>query len=218
MKKMRVLLSGLVIVSAMGFGQLAHAHKVNLFAYAEGGEVSVEGYFVDGKKAQNSTVMVYNDKGDLLVEGETNSEGMFLFPVPEKSDLRIVLNAGMGHQSEFTLAADELEEVGASVADVLFHQPESTSIVADVNEPEAVAPRHEVTAASSAVNADVETLVRHAVSEAIKPLVRELAESREHASLSSLVGGVGYIVGFLGLFAFFKARQMSAESPDKSGS
>ncbi len=214
MKNMRVMLSGLVIVSAMGFGQPAYAHKVNLFAFAEEGKVSVEGYFVDGKKAQNSAVKVYNDKGDLLVEGETDAEGMYFFPVPEKSDLRIVLNAGMGHQSEFTLTADELEEVD----NVRSGEPEFVPAIVHANEPNSVVTPPAGVAAVGATNVDIEKLVRHAVNEAIKPLVRELAESREQASFSSLVGGIGYIVGFLGLFAFFKARQMTTESPEKTGS
>jgi hypothetical protein len=58
----------------------------------------------------------------------------------------------------------------------------------------------------------LEAIVHRAVSEAIKPLARELAESRQHTSISELVGAVGYIFGLLGLFAFYKARQASAKT------
>ncbi|HOO47392.1 MAG TPA: hypothetical protein PLM29_14235, partial [Deltaproteobacteria bacterium] len=41
----------------------AYGHKVMVFAYEEGGMVSLEGYFADGKKAQDSLVEVFGHDG-----------------------------------------------------------------------------------------------------------------------------------------------------------
>lgn len=201
MKLPSCLLAAATLVCVLAMPQ-ALAHKVNLFAYAEDGEVFVEGYFVDGKKAQNSAVEVYSPAGELLLEGVTNDEGQYRFPIPQHSDLKIVVNAGMGHQSEFVMAADEL-------SDAVPHTDSSRTTTAtnaatgDVVEPSAPVVNKRVTSETD----ELQAVVNHAVKEAIKPLVRELEESQQKASLSGIVGGVGYIMGFLGLFAYFKARQ-----------
>lgn len=177
-------------------GSPAMAHKVNLFAYAEGDEVYVEGYFVDGKKAQNSKIEVYSPAGELLLEGITDEQGQYRFPVPQRTDLKIVVNAGMGHKSEFLLSAAELG--GAAPASPARDEADADAAVAAVAAP-----------AGAGDQAALEAVVREAVNEAIKPLVRSLAESQQKASFTGIVGGVGYILGLLGLFAWFKARQIS---------
>lgn len=99
-----------VAVSVLTFAWigLAQAHKVNIFAYAEGGTVYTESYFPDGKKVQNGTIEVYDSQGQKLLEGKTDQEGKFSFPVPKKDDLKIVIIASMGHKNEYVLKKDEL--------------------------------------------------------------------------------------------------------------
>ncbi len=183
----------------------AYAHKVNLFAYAEAGEVYVEGYFVDGKAAQNSKVQVLGPAGDLLLEGITDGQGQYRFPVPQRTDLKIVVNAGMGHQTDFLLSASDLNDA---------ESVEAVPVQSNVNEA-GVSPQTNQTVVSAVTNnTELDAVVRKAVNEAIKPLVRELSAAQQKASLSGIVGGVGYIIGFLGLFAFFKARQVSGAKSD----
>src|SRR4030067_3875289 len=90
------------------------AHKVQMFAYTEGDTVFVEGYFADGKKAMKSEVVVYNPSGTELLRGRTDDSGQFKFKAPEKTDLRIVVDAGMGHKTEYTLPAGELHIEGGN--------------------------------------------------------------------------------------------------------
>jgi len=182
----------------------ALAHKINLFAYAEGDEVYVESYFVDGKAAQNSKVQVLGPEGNLLLEGITDDQGQYRFAVPQHTDLKIVVNAGMGHQTNFLLSAAELNE-----SDMVEAAPVQSSEV----EVSASSEKAAIESSSGiANNSELDEVVRKAVNEAIKPLVRELSASQQKASLSGIVGGVGYIIGFLGLFAFFKVRQSTAKS------
>lgn len=87
----------------------ALAHKVNIFAYAENGTVYTESYFPDGKKVEEGAVEVFTKAGKKVVDGKTDREGRFSFPVPaEKDDLNIVLNASMGHKTSFLLKKSEL--------------------------------------------------------------------------------------------------------------
>ncbi len=197
----RYFVSTLFVLSCLAAPQ-AFAHKVNLFAYVEADEVYVEGYFVDGKAAQNSKVQVLGPNGGLLVEGITDDQGQYRFAVPQRTDLKIVVNAGMGHQTDFLLTAAELNKT--DVVDAVSVQSSEVDPSQSASQP-----------AESGItnNTELDAVVRKAVNEAIKPLVRELSAAQQKASLSSIIGGVGYIIGFLGLFAFFKARQATIK-PD----
>ncbi|MDX9739835.1 MAG: cobalamin biosynthesis protein CbiL, partial [Gammaproteobacteria bacterium] len=93
----------------MVFSGSALAHKVNMFANVEGGRIVVEGYFADGKKAKDATIQVFAPDGTKLLQGKADGEGIFSFDVPQVTDLRISLYAGMGHRTEYTVPAAELQ-------------------------------------------------------------------------------------------------------------
>ena len=86
----------------------AWAHKVNVFAYAEGGKVYTESYFPDGRKVESGTIEVRDASGAKLLEGRTDSQGLFSFPLPKKEDLTIILDATMGHKNSFVLKKSEM--------------------------------------------------------------------------------------------------------------
>ena len=98
----------LIFVSLL-FSTAAPAHKVNLFAYAEGGKVYTESYFPDGRAVEGGKVMVYDSQGNLLLEGVTDKEGLFSFAIPKVDDLTIVLDATMGHKNKYILKKAEVE-------------------------------------------------------------------------------------------------------------
>lgn len=174
----------------------AHAHKVNLFAYAEGNKVVVEGFFTDGKVAENAQIQVFSPAGDRLVEGQADGEGVFVFEVPEVTDLRISLYAGMGHRAEFTLPADEIRgamAVAGETANAGAEAPAAgTSVATD--------------------SAAIEAMVRQAVSEATLPLVRNMSELSDRRTASDIIGGVGFIVGIVGVFFYLRARSLQGKS------
>ena len=87
----------------------ALAHKVNLFAYVEGQTVFTESYFPDGRPVEEGKILVYDSQDNLLLTGATDTEGLFDFAAPKVDDLKIVLEAGMGHRTEFTLSQTDLE-------------------------------------------------------------------------------------------------------------
>ncbi len=172
----------------------AHAHKVNLFAYAEGNKVVVEGFFTDGKVAENAQIQVFSPAGDRLVQGQADGEGVFVFEVPEVTDLRISLYAGMGHRAEFTLPADEIR--GAMAAG----EPATAGAATTAGTPVA------------ADSAAIEAMVRQAVNEATLPLVRNMAELSDRRTASDIIGGVGFIIGIVGVFFYLRARSLQGKS------
>ncbi|RLB99994.1 MAG: carboxypeptidase regulatory-like domain-containing protein [Deltaproteobacteria bacterium] len=97
-----------VFILLLGSGS-ALAHKVNLFAYADGGKIYTESYFPDGKPVTGGKVLVYDSRETLLLEGTTDKEGLFSFDIPKVDDLNIVIDASMGHRNSFKLEKAEVE-------------------------------------------------------------------------------------------------------------
>lgn len=101
-----ILIAAFVLLLSSG---TAMAHKVNLFAYAEGGKIYTESYFPDGRPVEGGKVLVYDGRDTLLVEGLTDKEGFFNFDIPKIDDLNIVIDATMGHKNSFKLKRAEVE-------------------------------------------------------------------------------------------------------------
>ena len=177
----------------------AMAHKVNMFAYVEDRQIFLEGYFADGKKAMNSIVIVYDEAGKKLWEGRTNQLGEAVIPLPAvKGDLRISLNASMGHKTEYLLSAAEVEG-----------QADANDVVSDVSN---ASSEGDISGATTGVSEKVmKRMIRREVGEAIKPLVRGLSELKERRGISDIVGGIGIIAGLLGAFFFFQARKLQQQ-------
>jgi len=180
----------------------AFAHKLNMFAYVEGDEIFAEGYFTDGKKAKNSTITVFDAADKQLLQGTSDADGQFTFAIPQQSDLRITVNAGMGHQAEFVLLKDELSEEAAGTnhepASVISSNNAATSTIAVQTTPRA---------ATNLDNDAIRAEVERAVGKAIKPLMRELSTMRAEKSLADIIGGIGFIFGLFGVAMYFKSRK-----------
>jgi len=195
----RVVLGAALLCAA---SSIAYAHKVNVFAYVEGDQVYIQGYFSDGTKAKNSDVAVYTQDGHEFAKGQTNENGEFAFPTRGKSQaLRIVLNAGMGHQASYDIPTDEMADVSAAL-------DADPAVATDPQATQAGVDKSPVGASESGASAQPsEAMVRKAVAEGVLPLAREISELKERRGFSDIVGGIGLIVGILGVFAYIKARQ-----------
>ena len=183
-----------------------------MFAYAEGENVFVEGYFADGKKAMKSEVIVYDPSGTELLRGRTDDTGQFQFKTPKKTDLKIVVDAGMGHKTEYTIPSSELHIVGGDkTADVVTASVSKDSKTKKVKEEKSS--EGKVSQASQLddvqLQAIVEKAVEKSVGEAIKPLVRSFTEMKQKNSLTTIIGGIGYIMGLMGIVLYFKSRRSS---------
>jgi nickel transport protein len=89
----------------------ALAHRVLVFAYAEGDTVHTESKFVPSTPVKQGKVQVLEAKsGKELLTGQTDDQGKFTFKMPaeaakQRLDLKIVVEASMGHRGEFLLRA-----------------------------------------------------------------------------------------------------------------
>ncbi len=88
---------------------LALAHKVNLFVSAQDGMVKTESSYPDGQPVVNGEIEVLDSLDNKLLAGKTDSDGIFSFKIPKIDDLKIVLDAKLGHKTSTFVFTEELE-------------------------------------------------------------------------------------------------------------
>jgi len=170
----------------------ALAHKVIIFAWVEGDTVFTESKFSDGREATGARVLVFDRAGKQLLEGKTNNKGEFSFKIPKLTDLRIVLNAGMGHKAEWRIPESEIKEAGG-VSEKKRAGESSQPIDVGLSKEE------------------IKELIEESLDRKLRPIVRMMTESQSKGpSITEIVGGIGYIFGLMGVAIYFKNRGKKA--------
>ncbi len=90
------------------------AHATTLWCYVENNRIYVEGFFMGGKKVQNGKVTVLNDKGEKVLEGETDKEGKFDFSPPYQGNMTIILKVNDAHSADFELTEQDFLDAAAT--------------------------------------------------------------------------------------------------------
>lgn len=213
-----------IVFAAIGllWAGVALAHKVNVFAVADGGAVSGEGYFSGGAKAQNVPVEILDASGALIAQGVTEKDGTFKITLPASVSppLKVVLKAGDGHQNDFTLTAQDLAPAAPAAppaasavqgAGVPVASQASSSPGAATGSGQALVPASGSPAAApldeARLTALIEAAVAKSVDEKLAPLKLQLArmaEQDQSARMRDIIGGIGWIIGLVGIAAWFK--------------
>ncbi len=201
--EMKRLVAGLAVTLLCSFATLpaAHAHKVTVFAWAEGDRVFTQSKFSGGKMVKAGKVEVFDSGGNLLLEGRTDDNGAFAFKAPAIADLKIVLTAGMGHQNSWLLSAADLGQ--DELTPRVTHASPSDPTVSET-------PRASVPAGAGPdlTTREIEAIVARQLEEKITPLMRMVAASQEKGpTMGDIVGGIGYIIGLVGLGAYVRCRK-----------
>ena len=189
-----------ILVIAFATTKSAHAHKVNIFAYVENDTVFTESYFNDGKKCIHSTVTVLDTQGAKLLEGKTDEDGLFSFQIPQRTDLRIVLVASMGHRAEYVLKKSELSGSAYDTAPNASDCAPSRTMDQSQGQ-------------GDTVHVDLvqlKSLIEASLDKKLAPIKKIIAKNqRDHGpSLTEVLGGIGYIFGIMGLVIFFKHKKI----------
>jgi nickel transport protein len=192
------------------------AHGVNIFAYAEDGKIYTESYFSNGKGVINGKIEVFDNAGILVYEGYTDKNGGCIFNMPGTGDLKIVLDAGMGHSATYKLNAEELGDsyIQSDQDRSIDEEPVNESYIS-VNEKDLEDQKggNENSGAdhykSELSIEDIRKVVEEEVSKQIRPLSSSIARLKKDTglSVSKVVAGIGYIMGLMGLFLYFKSKR-----------
>ncbi|MFP3981633.1 MAG: hypothetical protein ACLFUY_09580 [Desulfobacterales bacterium] len=223
-----IVFAAAALVLMMLFISPAMAHRVTVFAWIEDQTVHTVSKFPGGNKISGGTIKVYDDAGNLLVEGKTDEQGEFSFPIPENTALKIVMSAGPGHQGQWRLAEKEVRaalagEQGSDTADTAGKKedPAEENAPAEKTEtPAAQGSSDTSRETASAVNRAVDKAVKDAVEDALDrkldekldrklaPVMRMLSDLKDPGpSANEIFGGIGYIVGLFGVAAYIYSRR-----------
>jgi nickel transport protein len=160
-----------------------------IFAWVEGDTVFTESKFSGGKKVMNAQVLVFDKGGEQLLEGKTDNKGKFSFKVPKLTDLRIVLNAAMGHKAEWTVQESEIRESGGDLGSKKADEPSQPITVGLSKE-------------------EIKELVEESLDRKLRPIIKIMTESQSKGpSVTEIIGGIGYIFGLMGLVIYFRNRR-----------
>ncbi len=201
---MRCLLFFLLVVLASG----ALAHRVNLFAMVERAEVVVEASYSKSKPVVGGTILVYDGvSGEPLFEGHTNDAGILRFPIPAAAPLHgltLVLHAGEGHQATWTMDASEFGSP-ATPTPAPGASPSPPRELPPAPPASAVDPAALDAAVRAALHSELPALLDARLDAKLAPLRRVLLEDNG-PRLHDILGGIGWIVGLVGIAAYFKSR------------
>ncbi len=197
-KKVFIIHLFLIIIGTFAASD-ANAHRVTIFAWVDGDTVHTQSKFGGGKMVNNGEISVFDLEGNLLLKGNTDENGDFSFKVPKKTSLKIELKAGMGHQNEWIVHAEEIE---ALQQDSYVASDRSE----DVNE--AAETKSKPVTAPGLTREDIEQAVDQALEKKLKPVMQILSDMSDPGPrISDILGGIGYIIGLAGIGAYFKNRK-----------
>jgi nickel transport protein len=175
---------------------LAYAHRVNIFTQTQGEKVICQCFYNDGKPVRGQSIQVKTLDGTVIAEGKTDDEGMFSFSPNIHEDLKVILNAGMGHVAETIVKQQDLPKIEKKPVTQKTKQPVSTVKKNTVPEPE-----------NDVDEAKMREVIEQVIEEKLQPVIETLQQQQRSYSLTTIIGGIGYIVGIFGLFMFWKSRK-----------
>lgn len=201
----------LFLVFALLVHSPALAHRVNVFAYVEAGEIVVECSYSKSKRVNHGAIEVQAaSSGEILLQGTTDETGLFRFPIPKQaresaSDLRILLRAGEGHQNEWIVEAAEFMSGGAAAVPAADSPEEQPTAPKAASQTGGQIP---TTSESYGLSrAEMEEIVNTALDAKLAPIKRAMLEQAEDGpGMKEIVGGIGWIFGLIGIAAYFKSR------------
>ena len=194
-------LSGWIFLSLFLFltAGPVHAHRVWIYAWMEGATVHTESKFSNRKGVKNGKITVYDLTGKRFLEGLTDTQGKFSFKAPKDTALRIVLDAGMGHSAEWTIPLNEVRGAAGGKSDPAT-PPESPEVKAET--------RTDHLSSRPITSEEVRLAVEKAVDKTLAPVIKIIYESRDPGpSVTDILGGIGYILGLIGIAAYFHYRR-----------
>jgi nickel transport protein len=202
---MRALVFLIALAAALSVaGSEALAHKMKLFATAEGAVVSGRVYFSPGGQALDAQVTATTPDGATVFVGRTDQQGAFRFEVQRRVDHRLTADGGDGHEASFTIKAAELP--ASLPADSTSSNASAPPPTPSSNPPPAIAA---VAIPAAPPSADLAALIEQSVARQVRPLREQLDTYQETLRWHDVLGGIGYIIGLAGLAYGFAARASS---------
>ena len=185
----------------------ALAHRATIFAWIEGDTIHTQSKLSGGKRVKNGEVIVFDTEGVPILKGKTDDNGMFSFLIPQKTGLKIVLKASMGHQAEWHFLPEELggSESDGNTKETAKIIPTTESTVSGNIETDEISSKH---ADIELSREDIKKIVDDALERKLTPVLDKLAQAyNKGPGLTEIIGGIGYIIGLVGVLLVVTTRR-----------
>jgi nickel transport protein len=187
----------------------AAAHKLIVFASAEGATIHGKAYFQGGAPARGLAVTAFDPQGAELARTTTDEQGEFTLTAEFRCDYRLVVETLDGHGAEFPLQAEQLPAdlpPRGETAAPPHPQGEHSHPHAGHSHPH---PPVEPSEQLRALRADVAALQE------------QLTQYENRTRLRDVLGGIGYILGLAGIAFYFlgvRRNKQAGEATDREAS
>ena len=202
-----ILLTGLLLAV---HAAPAEAHKINVFAYADGRSISGEVYVRGGSPIKAARVTAFDPAGGILAETITDDAGGFTLELKFRCDHRIVADMGDGHSGEYTVGMDELPTdlpPRGPVSDRVV--PVSSPSTAE-SSPDSANPATRSSAGDESLHDRIAGIDRQ-----LKELRKDLDKYQSQLRMQDIVGAIGYILGLMGLAYYLGASRKVKREKDR---
>jgi nickel transport protein len=179
----------------------AQAHRLSVFARADGAVIEGMVYYQGMAPARAAHVTVFDPEGVLLIETVTDDQGRFTFQAARRVDHRIVADLKDGHRAEFSVPGAQLP-TSLPPASLQRPSPAGSPSTGANGGVEAT-----TVAEAMAEPAAIEAMVDAAVARHVGPLREQIAAYEDKIRWHDVLGGIGYIVGMGGLACYVLARR-----------
>ncbi|HRW60937.1 MAG TPA: hypothetical protein P5340_09815 [Defluviicoccus sp.] len=176
----------------------AHAHKLKVFATAVGERIEGSVYFVGGGPARGARILVEGPDGKPIEELTADDAGAFVITAKVRTDHVIMTDSADGHSARTTIPA--------SLLPASLPLPASEPGTTAAESPGSTAPAPSQRDRTGDPTA-MEATIAQAVARQVAPLRAQLSAYEDQVRLRDVLGGLGYILGLAGLFAWMRARR-----------
>jgi nickel transport protein len=201
-RRSRLIALSMLLMAAMP----VLAHKLNVFAAADGARIVGSAYFAGGAKATGARIIITNAAGAVLAELDPAADGSFSYQASAPVAHRIIAESIDGHRAEWRITADELAGAFRSGAQDTSEPAAGGEGVRSKAETDSTADQPPPTT-PVALAPGLDAAIERAVARQIRPLREELLATRDALRLRDILGGVGYIFGLVGLALWWHGRR-----------
>jgi nickel transport protein len=185
-------LAGLILVLALGVSPAA-AHKLRVFALAEGAVVSGYGFFVGGGRTNGATVTLLGEGAPTPVSTQpAGADGTFRFEAVAAGAHVVRVDAGDGHVAEARVTVT----AGAATRS---HSAEAAPAPATPNAASATACLDDTA---------LHALIATAVAREVRPIAERIEAADAQLRLTDIAGGLGMIMGLAGLALWARSKRL----------
>jgi nickel transport protein len=175
------------------FPSLALAHQMDVFATVEGKAIKGKANYHDGTPTKNGLVKAFDPSGEEIGRAKTDEEGKFSLEARFHCDYRLLVDSGDGHGGQYIIPAVALP------ADLPERGVSATSQAINSHGESEPRNSHEHQTEAENVNNLSDRAILEDIHGEVDLLQEKLNEYEQRIRFRDILGGIGFIVGFVGL-------------------